>query len=64
MSKSNKLKPPINYDFESANQKYDFTKICRDMQHSEAWQQLTLRQQRFISLFKVKVYSKHKNIND
>lgn len=45
MAKSKKLKPPTNYDFESNNQRYDFTKICRDMQHSLAWKQLNLRQQ-------------------
>ena len=39
-----KIKPPVNYDFESTNNQYDFTKICRDMQHSNAWEQLTLRQ--------------------
>ena len=46
MAKNNRPKPPTNYDFESANQKYDFTKICRDMQKSLAWQQLNLRQTR------------------
>lgn len=45
MAKSKKLKPPTNYDFESNNQRYDFTKICRDMQRSLAWKQLSLRQQ-------------------
>lgn len=45
MAKSKKLKPPTNYDFESNNQRYDFTKICRDMQRSLAWKQLNLRQQ-------------------
>lgn len=40
-----KIKPPTNYDFESNNQKYDFTKICRDMQRSKAWNNLSLRQQ-------------------
>ena len=44
MSKRKSLKLPVNYDFESNNQKYDFTKICRDMQRSEAWKQLKLRQ--------------------
>ncbi len=58
MTKNNRPKPPTNYDFESFNQKYDFTKICRDMQHSLAWKQLKLRQQRFIFTFKIKVYSK------
>ena len=61
MSKNNRPKPPINYDFESNNQKYDFTKICRDMQKSSAWKQLNLRQQRFIFTFKSKVYSKLQN---
>ena len=45
MAKSKKLKPPTNYEFESANQRYDFTKICRDMQRSKAWNELKLRQQ-------------------
>lgn len=45
MAKSKRIKPPTNYDFESGNQRYDFTKICRDMQKSEAWKQLSLRQQ-------------------
>lgn len=45
MAKSKKLKPPTNYEFESANQRYDFTKICRDMQRSKAWKELNLRQQ-------------------
>ena len=45
MAKSKKLKPPTNYVFESANQRYDFTKICRDMQRSKAWNELKLRQQ-------------------
>lgn len=53
MAKTNRLKPPTNYDFESNNQRYDFTKICRDMQHSIAWKQLSLRQQRIIFAFKV-----------
>ena len=61
MAKNNRPRPPTNYDFESANQKYDFTKICRDMQKSTAWQQLSLRQQRFIFTLKIKVYSKFKN---
>lgn len=42
--KSKKIKTPTNYDFESNNQRYDFTKICRDMQHSKAWKELNLRQ--------------------
>lgn len=41
----NKIKLPINYDFESKNQKYDFTKICRDMQKADGWKDLSLRQQ-------------------
>lgn len=45
MGKNNKLKPPVNYDFESSNNKYDFTKICRDMMKSKAWNDLKLRQQ-------------------
>lgn len=57
-NKKQKLKPPTNYDFESSNQKYDFTKICRDMQHSLAWQQLNLRQQRIIFTLKVQIYCK------
>ena len=61
MPKSNKPRPPTNYDFESSNQRYDFTKICRDMQKSPAWKQLNLRQQRFIFAFKIKIYSKFKN---
>lgn len=45
MAKVKRIKPPTNYDFESNNQRYDFTKICRDMQKSNAWKQLNLRQQ-------------------
>lgn len=44
MAKTKRLKPPVNYSFESTNNRYDFTKICRDMQKSEAWKQLKLRQ--------------------
>lgn len=53
MVKNNRTKPPTNYDFESNNQKYDFTKICRDMQRSNAWNELSLRQQRLIFIFKI-----------
>lgn len=61
MSKSNRPRPPTNYDFESTNQRYDFTKICRDMQKSLAWKQLNLRQQRLIFTLKIKIYSKFKD---
>jgi len=44
MVKNKRIKPPTNYHFESANQNYDFTKICRDMQRSKAWKELSLRQ--------------------
>lgn len=44
MAKSKKLKFPTNFDFESTNQRYDFTKICKDMQKSPAWKSLNLRQ--------------------
>lgn len=44
MAKSKKLKFPTNFDFESTNQRYDFTKICKDMQRSPAWKSLNLRQ--------------------
>lgn len=54
MAKSKKFKPPVNYSFESTNQKYDFTKICRDMQRSEAWKQLKPRQIGLYFLFKSK----------
>ncbi len=64
MKKANKLKLPINYKFESQNQKYDFTKICRDMQKSKAWCDLSLRQQRIIFIFKIKVYGKYKNFGN
>lgn len=37
MAKAKRAKPPVNYSFESTNNRYDFTKICRDMQMSEAW---------------------------
>lgn len=57
MGKSNKPKPPINYDFESSNNRYDFTKICRDMMKSKAWEQLTLRQKRIIFTYEIKIYS-------
>lgn len=53
MNKKNKLKPPVNYDFESSNQRYDFTKICRDMMKSNAWIELTLRQKRIVFIFKI-----------
>ena len=58
MSKQEKMKPPINYAFESPNQRYEFTKICRDMMKSKAWDELNLRQKRIISTFKIKIYSK------
>ncbi len=58
MSKKDKMKPPINYAFESSNQRYEFTKICRDMMKSKAWDELNLRQKRIISTFKIKIYSK------
>lgn len=61
MAKSNRPRPPTNYDFESTNQRYDFTKICRDMQKSLAWKQLNLRQQRLIFTLKIKIYSKFKD---
>ena len=57
-NKNKRPKPPTNYDFESDNQRYDFTNICRDMQHSEAWKNLSLRQQRFILTFEIKIYCK------
>lgn len=44
MAKTKRPKPPVNYSFESTNNRYDFTKICRDMQRSEAWKQLKPRQ--------------------
>lgn len=44
MAKTKRLKPPTNYDFESSNLRYEFTKICRDMQRSSAWKNLSLRQ--------------------
>ena len=44
MGESKKIKPPVNYDFESSNNKYDFTKICRDMMKSKAWSELTVRE--------------------
>lgn len=44
MAKAKRPKPPVNYNFESTNQRYDFTKICRDMQRSDAWKQLKPRQ--------------------
>lgn len=44
MAKTKRQKPLVNYSFESTNNRYDFTKICRDMQKSEAWKQLKLRQ--------------------
>ena len=62
MNKKNKLKPPVNYEFESSNQRYDFTKICRDMMKSKAWNELNLRQKRTISTLKIQIYSKYKNI--
>jgi hypothetical protein len=54
MAKSKKGKRPFNYSFESTNQRYDFTKICRDMQRSEAWKQLKPRQIGLYFLFKSK----------
>lgn len=53
MAKTNRPKAPTNYDFESNNQQYNFTKICRDMQKSLAWKELHLRQQRIILTFKI-----------
>lgn len=61
MRKVNKRKVPFNFDFESSNNKYDFTKICRDMQKSQAWEKLNLRQQRLILTSKIKIYCKSKN---
>ncbi|MDO4282841.1 MAG: hypothetical protein Q4D02_04315 [Clostridia bacterium] len=42
MAKSKRPPPPVNYSFERKNNRYDFTKIYRDMQISEAWKQLKL----------------------
>lgn len=68
MAKSKKLKLPTNYDFESANQEYDFTKICRDMQRSKAWHELNLRQQGLYlhlkSKFRVNRETLENNAND
>jgi len=58
MEKKKRIKPPTNYDFESSNNRYDFTKICRDMMKSKAWNELTLRQRRIIFTFKIKIHSK------
>ena len=44
MGKKNKIKPPVNYDFESSNNRYEFVKICRDMMKSKAWSELTVRE--------------------
>lgn len=49
-----KNKPPNNYPFESANTRYDFIKICRDMTKSKAWLDLTLRQRQLYFEFKSK----------
>ncbi len=49
-----RIKPPVNYSFESTNNRYDFTKICRDMQRSEAWKQLKPRQIGLYFIFKSK----------
>lgn len=54
MAKTKRPKPPVNYSFESTNNRYDFTKICRDMQRSEAWKQLKPRQIGLYFLFKSK----------
>ena len=54
----NKIKPPVNYDFESTNQQYNFTKVCKDMQYSKAWEELNLRQHRLIFTLEIKIYSK------
>lgn len=64
MGKNNKIKPPVNYDFESSNNRYDFTKICRDMMKSKAWSELSLRQRRFIFTSKIKVHSEYKDIRN
>lgn len=42
MPKSKEVK---HYNFESRKEKGAFTKICKDMQQSEAWKKLNLRQQ-------------------
>lgn len=42
MPKSKEVK---HYSFESKSEKGAFTKICKDMQQSEAWKKLNLRQQ-------------------
>ena len=54
MAKTKRMKPPVNYSFESTNNRYDFTKICRDMQRSEAWKQLKPRQIGLYFIFKSK----------
>ena len=54
MAKTKRLKPPVNYSFESTNQRYDFTKICRDMQKSPAWKSLKPRQIGLYFIFKSK----------
>lgn len=63
MAKSKKLKFPTNFDFESTNQRYDFTKICKDMQKSPAWKSLNLRQRGLYLEFKFKFYANPKTLS-
>ena len=60
MAKSKKFKFPNNFGFESTSQKYEFTKICKDMQKSKAWQSLNLRQRGLYLEFKFKFYANPK----
>jgi len=62
MSKSKRQKLPVNFNFESTNQKYDFTKVCRDMQMSKAWEQLNLRQRGLYYEFKSKFRANPKTL--
>lgn len=57
MPKSKEMK---HYSFESAKEKGAFTKICKDMQQSEAWKELSLRQQGLYLHLKSK-FTKYKN---
>ena len=53
VARKRKSNQPTHYKFESKTSTGAFTKICKDMQKSLAWQQLSLRQQRIIFTFKI-----------
>lgn len=53
-------KQVTHYSFESKKERGSFTKICKDMQESKAWKELSLRQQGLYLHLKYK-FTKYKN---